>query len=91
MKTNLKTSSNKLIKRLNDILLWGKIDRIIIKYIISTKNLKQDLLFDYTNYSLFISKNSKLLNSEFPTEVYIPRKELNEKKLKIFFPEKHIK
>ena len=58
----------------------------------STKNLKQDLLFDYTNYSSFISKNSKLLNSEFPiTGIYTPRKELNEKKLKRFLSAKTYK
>jgi len=51
----------------------------------STKKLKQDLLFDYTEYSSFISKNSKLLNSEFPiTGLYTPRKTLNEMKLKRF-------
>lgn len=51
----------------------------------STKKLKQELLFDYTEYSSFISKNSKLLNSEFPiTGMHTPRKTLNEMKVKRF-------
>ena len=49
----------------------------------STKKLKQDLLFDFTEYSSFISRNSKLLNSEFPiTGIYTPRKTSNEVKFK---------
>ena len=55
----------------------------------SAKKLKQDLLFDYTEYSSFISRNSKLLNSEFPiTGIYTPRKTLNEMKLKRFLSAK---
>ena len=50
-----------------------------------TKKLKQDSLFDYNDYSSFISKNSKLLNSEFPiTGILTPRKTSNEVKLKRF-------
>ena len=50
---------------------------------------KKDLLFDYTEYSSLIAKNSKLLNSEFPvTGLYTPRKALNEIKLKRFLSAK---
>jgi len=55
----------------------------------SAKKLKKDLLFDYTEYSSLISKNSKLLNSEFPiTGIYTPRKTLNENKFKRFLSSK---